>query len=125
CVLAEGAGRRPGRARAHAAGGSQARGGGRRPAARRRLSPHGEVRAILPLGITAEQAAMPTARSGLYGIARLKPGVTAAVARAEMDSIVHATSGYSVTVEPLLQLVTGQEAPALKAAFAAVLLLLV
>src|SRR5256885_15207602 len=68
---------------------------------------------------------MPTARSGLYGIARLKPGVTAAVARAEMDSIVHARGGYSVTVEPLLQLVTGQEAPALKAAFAAVLLLLV
>src|SRR5256886_17288894 len=42
-----------------------------------------------------------------------------------MDSIVHARSGYSVTVEPLLQLVTGQEAPVLKAAFAAVLLLLV
>jgi predicted permease len=80
---------------------------------------------FLPLGITAEQAALPGARSGLYGIARLKPGVTIAAARAEMDGIVHATNGYGVTVEPLLQWMTGEAAPALKAAFAAVLLLLV
>src|SRR5216683_1883180 len=80
---------------------------------------------FLPLGITAEQAALSGARSGLYGIARLKPGITAAVARAEIDSIVHATSGYGVAVEPLLQWLTGEAAPALKAAFAAVLLLLV
>jgi predicted permease len=80
---------------------------------------------FLPLGITPEQAALSGARSGLYGIARLKPGVTAVMARAEIDSIVHATSGYGVTVEPLLQWLTGEAAPALKAAFAAVLLLLV
>jgi len=80
---------------------------------------------FLPLGITAEQAALTGARSGLYGIARLKPGITSAVARAEIDSIVHATSGYGVTVEPLLQWLTGEAAPALRAAFAAVLLLLV
>src|SRR5216684_4341536 len=80
---------------------------------------------FLPLGITAEQAALAGARSGLYGIARLKPGITSAVARAEIDSIVHATSGYGVTVEPLLQWLTGEAAPALRAAFAAVLLLLV
>jgi putative ABC transport system permease protein len=79
---------------------------------------------FLPLGITAEQAALPGARSGLYGFARLRPGVTATMARAEIDSIVHATSGYGVTVEPLLQWLTGEAAPALKAAFAAVLLLL-
>jgi len=80
---------------------------------------------FFPLGITAEQAAMPGARSGLYGVARLKRGVTVAAATAEMDSIVHATSGYGVTSEPLLKTVTGEAAPALKAAFAAVLLLLV
>jgi len=80
---------------------------------------------FLPLGITPEQAVLSGARSGLYGIARLKPGITAAVARAEIDSIVHATSGYGVAVEPLLQWLTGEAAPALKAAFAAVLLLLV
>src|SRR5207253_11502160 len=80
---------------------------------------------FLPLGITAEQAALSAARSGLYGIARLKPGITPAVARAEMNAIVHATNGYGVMVEPLLQWLTGEEAPALRAAFAAVLLLLV
>jgi predicted permease len=80
---------------------------------------------FLPLGITPEQAALPAARSGLYGIARLKPGIATAAARAEMDAIVHATNGYGVTVEPLLQWLTGEAAPALKAAFAAVLLLLV
>jgi putative ABC transport system permease protein len=79
---------------------------------------------FFPLGITPEQAALSAARSGLHGIARLKPGITAAVARAEMDAIVHATNGYGVTVEPLFQWLTGQAAPALKAAFAAVLLLL-
>jgi putative ABC transport system permease protein len=79
---------------------------------------------FFPLGITAEQAALPAARSGLYGFARLKPGITAAAAAAEMDSIVHATSGYAVTVEPLLKWVSGEAAPALKAAFAAVLFLL-
>jgi len=80
---------------------------------------------FLPLGITAEQAALPTARSGLYGIACLKPGITIAAARAEMDAIVHATNGYGVVVEPLLHWLTGEAAPALRAAFASVLLLLV
>jgi len=79
---------------------------------------------LLPLSITREQA-IPAARNGLYGFARLKTGVTAAAARAEMDSIVQATSGYHVKVEPLLQWLTADKAPALKAAFAAVLLLLV
>src|SRR5712671_1382281 len=80
---------------------------------------------FLPLGITAEQLALTGARSGLYGIARLKPGISTAVARAELDAIVHATSGYDVTIEPLLQWLTREAAPALRAAFAAVLLLLV
>lgn len=80
---------------------------------------------FLPLGITAEQAALAGARSGLYGIARVKPGVTQAAATGEIDSIVRATSGYGVTSEPLLKNVTAQAAPALKAAFAGVLLLLV
>jgi len=48
---------------------------------------------FLPLAITPEQAAMSTARSGLYGVARLRPGIAAASAKAEMQSIVHATSG--------------------------------
>src|SRR5437016_2962125 len=69
--------------------------------------------------------AMPLARSGLYGFARLKPGITAATARAELDAIVHATSGYGVGGEPLYGWLTGEAAPALRAAFAAVLLLLV
>ncbi len=67
---------------------------------------------------------MSSARSGLYGVARLRPGITAVAAKAEMQSIVHATSGYGVTIEPLLRFVTGEAAPALRAAFAAVLLLL-
>ena len=84
----------------------------------------GQLELLLPLSITADQA-IPAARNGLYGFARLKPGVTAAVARAEMDSIVHATNGYGVRVEPLLQWLTKDKAPALKSALAAVLLLLV
>jgi len=79
---------------------------------------------FFPLAITPEQAAMSSARSGLYGVARLRPGITAAAAKAEMQSIVHATSGYGVTIEPLLRFVIGEAAPALQAAFAAVLLLL-
>src|SRR5207245_2173293 len=80
---------------------------------------------FFPLAIGPDQAAMPTARSGLYGFARLKPGITAMAARAELDSIVHATSGYGVIVEPLHRWLTGEAAPALRAAFAGVLLLLV
>jgi predicted permease len=80
---------------------------------------------FFPLAIGPELLAMPGARSGLYGFARLKPGITAVAARAELDSIVHATSGYRVTVEPLYRWLTGEAAPALRAAFAAVLLLLV
>ncbi|HWE22846.1 MAG TPA: ABC transporter permease [Myxococcales bacterium] len=80
---------------------------------------------FLPLAVTPEEAAMTTAREGLYGIARLQRGVSIATARAEMDSIVHATSGYGVVVEPLMQWITAEAAPALQAAFAGVLLLLV
>src|SRR6267142_6842524 len=81
---------------------------------------------FLPLGIPPEHAAIPgPARNGLYGFARLKPGVTAAAAKAEMSSIVHALTGYDVDVEPLFQWVTADAAPALRAAFAGVLLLLV
>jgi predicted permease len=80
---------------------------------------------FFPLAIGPELLAIPGARSGLYGFARLKPGISAAAARAEIDSIVHATSGYRVTVEPLYRWLTGEAAPALRAAFAAVLLLLV
>ena len=80
---------------------------------------------FFPLAIGRELAAIPGARSGLYGFARLKPGITAIAARAEIDSIVHATSGYRVAVEPLYRWLTGEAAPSLRAAFAAVLLLLV
>lgn len=80
---------------------------------------------LLSLDVSAEQAALNSARSGLYGFARLKPGISAAAAKAEMDAIVRATSGYGVAVEPLLHWMTGEAAPALRAAFAAVLLLLV
>src|SRR6266446_3006624 len=81
---------------------------------------------FLPLGIPREQAAIPVAaRNGLYGFARLKPGVTAAAAKAEMSSIVHALTGYDVDVEPLFNWVLADAAPALRAAFAGVLLLLV
>src|SRR5439155_19875322 len=54
-----------------------------------------------------------------------KPGITAMAAKAELDSIVHATSGYRVIAEPLHRWLTGEAAPALRAAFAGVLLLLV
>ncbi|MGE5047581.1 MAG: ADOP family duplicated permease [Deltaproteobacteria bacterium] len=80
---------------------------------------------LLPLAIPPEALALPAARSGLYGFARLKPGVTAAAARADFDSIVRATNGYGITVERLDRWVTGAAAPALRASFAAVLLLLV
>jgi putative ABC transport system permease protein len=80
---------------------------------------------FFPLAIGPELAAIPAARSGLYGFARLKPGITAAAARSEIHSIVHATSGYGVTVEPLYRWLTGEAAPALRMAFAAALLLLV
>jgi predicted permease len=80
---------------------------------------------LLPLAVTPEQAALTTARTGLYGIARLKPGTTIDAARGEMDAIVHATSGYGVAAEPLLRWLTREAAPALEAAFAGVLLLLV
>ncbi|HEX9604386.1 MAG TPA: hypothetical protein VF973_11600, partial [Myxococcales bacterium] len=74
--------------------------------------------------ITPEQAAMSSARSGLYGVARLRPGITAVAAKAEMQSIVHATSGYGVTVEPLQRALTGEAAPALQTLFAGVVFLL-
>lgn len=81
---------------------------------------------FLPLGIPSGQAATPgPARNGLYGFARMKPGVTAAAAKAEMGSVVHGLTGYDVDVEPLFQWVTADAAPALRAAFAGVLLLLV
>src|SRR5438105_3439275 len=80
---------------------------------------------FFPLGITPQQMATPAGRSGLYGFARLQPRVSAAAARAEIDSIVRATSGYGIEVEPLQRSLTGEAAPALRAAFAAVLLLLV
>ena len=79
---------------------------------------------FLPLAITPEQAALPAARTGLYGFARLKPGVDAKAAKAEIDAILHAYNGYGVFIEPLLEWMTGETAPALKAAFAAVLFLL-
>ena len=68
---------------------------------------------------------MTAARSGLYGFARLKPGVTPVAARAELDAIVHSTNGYGIRVERLDRWMTGEAAPALRAASAAVLLLLV
>ncbi|MCA1826347.1 MAG: ABC transporter permease, partial [Myxococcales bacterium] len=79
---------------------------------------------FLPLEITPEQEALPAARTGLYGIARLKPGVDATAAKAEMDALLHDFSGYSVFVQPLMSWLTAEAAPALKAAFAAVLFLL-
>src|SRR5438105_2473219 len=79
---------------------------------------------FFPLGITPQQMATPARRSGLYGFARLQPRASAAAARAEIDSIVRATSGYGIAVEPLQRSLTGEAAPALKAAFAAVVLLL-
>src|SRR5207245_1366726 len=66
--------------------------------------------------------------------ARLCPGAaleferahhsTASAARAEMESITRATSGNGVKVQPLLQWLTEDAAPGLRAAFGAVLLLL-
>jgi putative ABC transport system permease protein len=79
---------------------------------------------FLSLGITPEWLAMPAARGGLYAFARLKSGVGASAAKAEMDGILRSTSGYTVAVEPLLHWITGEAAPALKAALAAALLLL-
>ncbi|MFL5398961.1 MAG: ABC transporter permease, partial [Myxococcales bacterium] len=80
---------------------------------------------LFPLRITAQQAATPAGRNGLYGFARLKPGISTAAAHLEIESIVRATSGYGVVAEPLQRSLTGEAAPALRAAFAAVLLLLV
>jgi hypothetical protein len=66
---------------------------------------------LFPLGITPQQAATPTGRDCLYGFARLKPGISLAAARAEIDSIVRATSGYGVVAEPLQRSLTGEAAP--------------
>ncbi|HEY5678264.1 MAG TPA: ABC transporter permease, partial [Myxococcales bacterium] len=79
---------------------------------------------LLPLAVPPEALALPAARSGLYGFARLRPGVSAAAARTEFDSIVRATNGYGIQIERLDRWVTAAAAPALQAAFAAVLLLL-
>jgi putative ABC transport system permease protein len=79
---------------------------------------------FLPLAITPAQAAFRIDRTGLYGIARMKPGVTPGGARAEMDTLMRAFNGYGISVQPLLGWLTDDSAPALRVAFAAVLLLL-
>src|SRR3954470_19463698 len=66
---------------------------------------------FFPLGITPQQVGVPAGRDGLYGFARLAPGVSAATARAEIDSIVRATSGYGIAIEPLQRSLTGEAAP--------------
>ncbi|MFL5247577.1 MAG: ABC transporter permease [Myxococcales bacterium] len=43
---------------------------------------------LFPLRITAQQAATPAGRNGLFGFARLKPGISTAAAHAEIESIV-------------------------------------
>jgi hypothetical protein len=55
----------------------------------------------------------------------VKPGITPAVARAELDALMRAFNGYGILVQSLLGWLTDEAAPALRAAFAAVLLLLV
>ena len=79
---------------------------------------------FVPLAITPEQAALTAARSGYFGVARLKPSVSAAAAKAELDAILHGFNGYGIAIEPLLGWLTAEAAPALRAAFGGVLLLL-
>jgi putative ABC transport system permease protein len=79
---------------------------------------------LLPLAVPPELASQPGTRAGLYGVARLKAGVSLASARAEFDSIVRGMSGYGIVIDPMQDSLVGEAAPALRAAFAGVLLLL-
>jgi hypothetical protein len=79
---------------------------------------------LLPLAISPAEVSTPGTRAGLFGIARLKPGVSLAAARAELDAIVRGMSGYGIVVDPMRDYLTADAAPPLRAAFAGVLLLL-
>ena len=82
-----------------------------------------------PLAITGEET---TRRLGNYlrVFARLKPGVSVASARAEMDAITarleqqFPRTNQNVTVTPLLDVVVGQVRPAIRLLFGAVLCVL-
>ncbi|HEY2027794.1 MAG TPA: ADOP family duplicated permease [Myxococcales bacterium] len=84
----------------------------------------GRFDVFLPLAITPAQAAMRDARTGLYGIVRMKRGIAAAAVRAEMDTLMRAFNGYGIVVQPLSGWLTDDAAPAIRVAFAAALLLL-
>jgi putative ABC transport system permease protein len=79
---------------------------------------------FVPLGITPQQLATPDDRTGLFGIVRMKTGVTPDGAKAEFDALLRAFSKNGVEATRFLPWLTESYAPALEAAFAAVLLLL-
>ncbi|HEY2028874.1 MAG TPA: ADOP family duplicated permease [Myxococcales bacterium] len=79
---------------------------------------------VMPLGITAQQLA-DRDRTGLYGIVRMKPGVTPDAVRAELDALLRAFNHNGIDATRFVPFLTGSYAPALEASFAAVLLLLV
>jgi predicted permease len=79
---------------------------------------------VMPLGITPQQLA-DRDRTGLYGIVRMKRGVTPDATRAELDTLLRAFNHNGIDATRFVPFLTGSYAPALEASFAAVLLLLV
>ena len=92
--------------------------------------PQDEVQIFSPLVVDPDQARRD--RRWMTTIARLKPGVTLEQARAEATALAHGlesrypetNKGWGAEVRPLLDVVVGDTAPALKAIFGAVLLML-
>lgn len=84
----------------------------------------GRYELFVPLGITREQLATRDDRTGLFGIVRMKPGVTPDGAKAELDAVLRAFSKNGIEATRFLPWLTESYAPALEAAFAGVLLLL-
>jgi len=92
--------------------------------------PDEEVQMFSPLVVDPEQARRD--RRWMTTIARLKPGVSVEQSRAEVTALAKGlesqfpktNEGWGAEVRPLLDVVVGDSAPALKAIFGAVLLML-
>ncbi len=81
-----------------------------------------------PIGLNAEELSPRAAHAGIYGIGRLKPGITLEQARAQMDTIAlrlqreysNTNSGTGATLTELREDLTGEVRPVVLILFAAV-----
>ena len=86
----------------------------------------GEIYA--PIGLNAKELSPRSAHAGIYGLGRLKQGVTFEQARAQMDTIAQrlqrqypdSNTGTVVTLTPLREDLTGEVRPVVLILFAAV-----